>query len=69
MTYKVKLELPVPNVWHIGDNKQEFDIKIHFIGGSFLSSFVQICGLENTGHHSHTGKKKKSCYLLKKLLN
>lgn len=59
MTYKVKLELPVLNVWHIGDSKQEFDIQIHFIEGRFFTFFVQVCGLESTGHPSLTEKKKK----------
>lgn len=57
MTYKVKFKLPVLNVWHIGDSKQEFDIEIHFMLGRFLTSFVQSCGLESTGHPSLTGKR------------
>lgn len=63
MTYKVKLELPVLNVWHTGDSKQEFDIEIHFIVCSFLTSFVQIRGLESIGHLSLSEKNQKASHL------
>lgn len=70
MTYKVKLELPVLNVWHIGDNKQEFDIEILFIGGSFLSSLVRFVALKILDIPlSQKKRKNKAYHLLKMLFN
>lgn len=69
MTYKVNLELPVLNVWHIGGSKQEFGIEIHYTVGSSLTSFVQTCGLESSGHPSLTEKKKVAYHLLQTLFN
>lgn len=68
MTYQVNLELPVHNVWHIGGSKQEFGIEIHFTVG-FLTSFVQTCGLQSSGHPSLTEKKPEAYHLLQMLFN
>lgn len=68
MTYKVKLELPVPNVWQIGDSKQEFDIEIHFIVGSCLTSFFfRLVALKVLD--IPFSQEKKDCHLLKMLFN
>lgn len=38
----MKLELPVFNVWHIGDSKQEFEIKNNLIVESYLTCLLRL---------------------------